>query len=121
MILTCPKCGGLNDNKTIIIISDDLYRCYSCSYQFTQSESLDRDWDKLHESFKKDISPEICLDWRTNNLWEYTKKLEKEFGRYGLESAFYQHFGVRYNEVDNNELNRIKINLERDKKLNKLL
>jgi hypothetical protein len=83
-------------------------------------DSLDRDWDKLHESFKRDISPEVCLFWKTSSYYE-SKAFEKEWGLYGLESAFYQHFGVRHYEVDNNGLNKLKIQLERDKKLNKLL
>jgi len=125
MILSCPNCDIINNcdpnsSDSLIIVSDDLYQCYSCDHQFNQMDSLYRDWDKLHESFKKDISPEICLDWKASNYYD-SKSLEKEFGRYGLESAFYQHFGVRHHEVDNNGLDKLKIQLERDKKLNKLL
>jgi hypothetical protein len=122
MILTCPNCDIINNcdpnyQDSLIILGDDLYQCYSCDHQFSQIDSLDRDWDKLHEGFKRDINPEVCLNWRTN----HNRVLEKQFGRYGLESAFYQHFGIRHHEVDNNGLNKLKIQLERDKKLNKLL
>jgi hypothetical protein len=122
MILTCPNCDIINNcdsnyQDSLIIVGDDLYQCYSCGHQFSQIDSLDRDWDKLHEGFKRDISTEVCLDWRTN----HNIALEKQFGRYGLESAFYQHFGVRHHEVDNNDLNKLKIQLERDKKLKELL
>jgi hypothetical protein len=117
MLLTCTNCD-IRDNAKLII--DDLYQCYQCGHEFRLYDSLDRDWDKLHEGFKKDISPEICLDWKESKYYD-SKSLEKEWGRYGLESAFYQHFGVRHHEVDSNSLDKLKIQLERDKKLNKLL
>lgn len=123
MILTCPGCDNVNE---LDLNSDDLYQCYYCDHQFSQIDSIDRDWDKLHEGFKRDISPEVCLDWRTKqNIYNRdsilnVRSLEKEFGRYGLESAFYQHFGIRHNEVNKDILNQLKIQLERDNKINKL-
>jgi len=121
MVLTCPNCDIINNcdpnsPNSLIIMGDDLYQCYHCNHQFNQMDSLDRDWDKLHESFKRDISPEVCLNWRTNN----SLVLEKEWGRYGLESAFYQHFGIRWDRVNNDVLGNLRTQLERDNKINKL-
>ena len=135
MALTCPHCGVLNrcdckncnpeeDPKDLVIIdyANECYQCYSCSQKFSEGESLDYEWDKMHEHIKNSITPEMCLTWRTLEGQE-KKKYEKEnsYGSYGFESAFFQHFGVRYNQCSFEHLMRLKSQVLRDKKINSIL
>lgn len=135
MALTCPHCGVLNrcdcktcnpdkDPKDLVIIdyANECYQCYSCSQKFSEGDSLDYEWDKMHEHIKNSITPEMCLTWRTLEGHE-KKKYEKDnsYGSYGFESAFFQHFGVRHNQCSFSDLMRLKKQLVRDKKINTIL
>lgn len=136
MALTCPHCGVLNrcDCKScnpdkvpkdlvIIDFEDECYQCYSCKEKFSEQDSLDYEWDKMHENIKNSITPQMCLDWRVREGVE-RKKYEKDsssYGTYGFESAFFQHFGIRHNECSFSDLMRIKKKLIRDNKLNNLI
>ena len=136
MALTCPHCGVLNrcdckncnpdkDPKDLVIIDYDneCYKCYSCNQKFSEQDSLDYDWDRMHENFKKSITPEMCITWKSFSLEKERKDFVSKYsyGNYGFESAFFQHFGIRHDRCGSDELDKIKIQLERDTKLSKLI
>lgn len=137
MALTCPKCEKTNkcDCKTcnpdgtatdlVIILEDQrLYQCCFCGHKFDEQDSLDFDWDRMHQNFKKSITPEMALQWKIFTKFGTKTELKSyqgSIGAYGFESAFFQHFGIRHNECGYKELEQIKLQLERENKLNKLL
>ncbi len=137
MALTCPKCEKLNrcdckncnpdeNPKDLVIIDyvNNLYQCCFCGHKFDEQDSLDFEWDKMHQNFKKSITPEMALHWKI--LTKFGTKTElKEYqgsiGSYGFESAFFQHFGIRHDNCGHKELDQIKLQLERESKLNKII
>ena len=141
MALTCPKCERLNkcDCKScnpdgtatdlVIIVEDEqLYQCWSCGHKFDEQDSLDFEWDRMHQNIKKDITPDMALKWKTLSMWHLhpikeRKKFETDsgYGEYWFESAFFQHFGIRHKDCSWEQLEQIKLQLERENKLNKLL
>jgi hypothetical protein len=135
MALTCPHCGVLNrcdckncnpdkDPKNLVIIDYDneCYQCYSCNQKFSEQDSLDYDWDKMHLNIKNTITPEMCLIW-ISLVGKERKQYEKDspYGSYGFESAFFQHFRIRHSECGNNELASIKIQIQRENKLKQII
>lgn len=138
MALTCPYCETLNrcnckscnpdtNPKDLVIIDydNDCYQCYSCGSKFSEQESMDFEWERMHEDIKKQLTPEMCIKWRKLGYIFATleqKKYEGEnaYGRYGFESAFFQHFGVKWNNCTEDYLERIRIQIERENKINKL-
>jgi hypothetical protein len=123
MALTCPKCGKTNTNDIIEInYEKELYICHFCKNEFHEQDSLDYDWDLMHQRFKENISPEMCIMWRelSGSVKEQYEK-DSDFGRYGFDSAFFQHFGFRHNHCTYDDLKKIKVQIERDNKINKLL
>jgi hypothetical protein len=136
MALTCPKCEKINkcDCKTcnpdgtatdlVIILEDEgLYQCSFCSHKFNEQDSLDFDWDRMHQNFKKSITPSMCITWKSFLLEKERKEFVSRYsyGNYGFESAFHQHFGIRHDQCGREELEGIKLQVERDKNLNKIL
>lgn len=135
MALTCPHCGLLNRcdckncnpdkvPKDLVVIDyeNECYQCYSCKQKFSEQDSLDYDWNKMHENIKKSITPQMCLEWRILD-GNGKKRFEKEssYGSYGFESAFFQHFGVRHNECSFSDVMKLKFQLLRDNKINSIL
>ena len=135
MALTCPKCEKINlcnckscnpneDKYGLVIILEDeqLYQCFSCGNKFSECDSLDFEWDRMHKDFKENITPDMCLIWIELSYGDRKKYEEKtSHGTYGFESAFFQHFGIRHKNCSKEDIERIKIQLKRDKKLNQLL
>lgn len=136
MSLLCINCEKINkcDYKStdwlssnypqIIILEDEqLYQCFHCGHKFNQQDSLDFEWDRMHQKFKENITPEMALTWKSllinKERKEYVNKYT--YGEYGFESAFFQHFNIRHNECSKEELNKIKTILERDNKIKSIL
>lgn len=135
MALTCPKCEKLNlcsckscnpnsdmHGVAIPLKDEDLYQCFWCSEKFHECESLDFEWDRMHEDFKKSITPEMAFHWislKSKERKEYQDNYS--YGEYGFQSAFFQHFGIRYSDCGQEQIKKIKLQIERDKKLNQLL
>jgi hypothetical protein len=68
MVLTCPKCGKTNTNDIIEInYEKELYICYFCKNEFHEQDSLDYDWDLMHQRFKENIT-ENYLEVLKNNM-----------------------------------------------------
>ena len=92
MALTLPNCELLNkcDCKScnpdgtatdlvIIDYENDCYQCYSCGHKFNEQDSLDFEWDRMHADFKKNVTPQMCIIWKSFKL----EKERKEYvGRY---------------------------------------
>ena len=136
MALTCPHCGVLNrcdckncnpeeDPKDLVIIdyANECYQCYSCSQKFSEGESLDYEWDKMHEHIKNTITPKMCIEWRSFSSVKERKKYEDKssYGTYGFESAFFQHFGIHHKDCNYDEFVKIKLMVEREFKINKII
>lgn len=143
MSLLCPNCEKTNkcDCKTcnpdgnatdliIILEQEQLYQCCFCSHKFNEQDSLDLEWDRMHEDFKNNITPEMCITWNSFVLVkerkEYLCSLKEhgyvsKYGDYGFESAFFQHFGIRHDKCGYENLNKLKIQLDRDNKISKLI
>ena len=134
MALTCPNCEKLNrcgckscnpnnDKSELVIIDyeNSVYQCYFCSHKFTEQDSLDFEWDMMHKNIKNSITPEMSIKWK-----ELQGKEKKEFeesssyGQYGFESAFFQHFNIRHNNCDSKQIQSIKIQIDRELKINKI-
>ena len=134
MALLCPKCEKINkcdckscnpDGKAtdlvIILEQEQLYQCCFCSHKFNEQDSLDLEWDRMHEDFKNNITPEMCITWKSFVLVKERKEYASKYGDYGFESAFFQHFGIRHVDCGIKEINKIKIQLDRDNKISKLI
>lgn len=134
MALLCPKCEKTNkcdckscnpDGKAtdlvIILEQEQLYQCCFCSHKFNEQNSLDLEWDRMHEDFKNNITPEMCITWKSFVLAKERKEYTGRYGDYGFESAFFQHFGIRHMDCGIKEINKIKIQLDRDNKISKLI
>ena len=136
MSLLCPNCEKINkcdckscnpDGKAtdlvIILEQEQLYQCFHCGHKFNQQDSLDFEWDRMHQKFKENITPEMALTWKSllinKERKEYVNKYT--YGEYGFESAFFQHFNIRHNECGEKELNKIKTILYRDNKIKSIL
>lgn len=121
-LLTCPKCGSDNNTDKIEInYEKNCYICLSCNSDFTESESLDYDWERLLISFSEKVTPLDCIEWMESDIFKKLKiQKDKKVGEFGFKQAFYIHFGIR---TDNRELdiNQIKKQLERETKINKLI
>ena len=130
MALTCPNCDKINkcncsncdaqDNLVIIDYENDLYQCCHCSHKFDEQDSLDHDWNKMMKRFFTEITPEMCLQW-ISVIGKDRKKLESNFGSFGYEVSFKHHFGISYKDCNKEIFERLKIQVERDKRLNKIL
>jgi len=123
MVLTCPKCGETNLGDVLVVdYENECYICFYCKNNFHEQDSLDYDWDLMHQRFKENISPEMCITWRQLAGSE-KEKFEKEtnYGQYGFESAFFQHFGFRHHHCTYDDLKKLKLQIERDNKINKIL
>ena len=134
MSLLCPKCEKINkcdckscnpDGKAtdlvIILEQEQLYQCCFCSHKFNEQDSLDLEWDRMHEDFKNNITPEMCITWKSFVLVKERKEYAGRYGDYGFESAFFQHFGIRHDKCGYENLNKLKIQLDRDNKISKLI
>ena len=136
MALICPKCEKINkcdckscnpDGKAtdlvIILEQEQLYQCCFCSHKFNEQDSLDLEWDRMHEDFKNNITPEMCITWKSFVLAKERKEYVGRYGYgdYGFESAFFQHFGIRHDKFGYESLNKLKIQLDRDNKISKLI
>lgn len=136
MALTCPNCELLNkcDCKScnpdgtatdlvIIDYENDCYQCYSCAHKFNEQDSLDFEWDRMHADFKKNVTPQMCITWKSFKLEKERKEYVGRYpwGNYAFESAFYQHFGIRHNKCGYEELERIKLMVERENKINQII
>ena len=130
MALTCPKCDKTNncncsncgavDNLVIIDYENDLYQCCHCGHKFDEQDSLDYDWDKLMKRYSVEITPKMCLEW-ISVIGKERKNLEKEFGSFGYEIAFRQHFRMSYKDCNKEMYQRLLLQVERDSKLNDLI
>jgi hypothetical protein len=141
MALTCPKCEKLNlcdckscnPNKegygvVIFIREEEMYQCFWCGEKFNECDSLDFEWDRMTKEFARRATPEICYEWITgytidDEVGRKRKEIEEVIGvgEYGFSHAIGIHFNIRYRDVTNDDLQRIKKQLKRDKKLNQLL
>jgi len=131
MALTCPKCDKTNncscsncettENLVIIDYENDLYQCCHCGHKFDEQDSLDHDWDKLIKRFAQEITPQMCLDWISTPYGKDRKKLQEKFGEFGYEQAFWQHFGIRVKECNKEVLEKLRLQVNRDKTLDSLI
>lgn len=135
MALTCPNCEILNrcdckscnpdkDPKDLVLIDYDneCYQCYSCGHKFSEQDSLDFEWERMHQNIKKMITPQMCIEWKKLNGKERKLYEEKSsWGTYGFESAFFQHFKIRHNECGLSELNSLEIMIQRETNINSLI
>jgi hypothetical protein len=135
MALTCPNCEKLNrcdckscnpdcDNSDLVVILEEeqLYQCFSCGHKFNEQDSLDFEWDRMHKRIKEDITPEMAFNWKSitsDNKKNYESS--SHWGRYGFESAFFQHFGIRHNECSSEDIKSIELMLKRDRKISNLI
>ncbi len=134
--MDCPKCGKNNkcscsscnpDNNTVgyvIILEDEnSYQCCFCKHKFTEGESLDYEWDNMMIRFSQEVSPEMCLQWAGLDLYS-RGKFEKSIKHtdFSIEQAFRIHFKMSSkNAVNNNLLDKLKLQLERDSKIDDIL
>lgn len=124
-MITCPKCEEvLNCNckncnkcektgKEIILLYDEsLYQCPFCESKFSESESMDYEWDKMIEGWAKVATPEHCIYWLENK-----KKIEEEldFNDFMMKQSFFKHFNQHSDKVE--DIKQFK----RDYKLSKIL
>lgn len=126
MALTCPKCDKTNNcncyscdsvvNLVIIDYENDLYQCCHCGHKFNEQDSLDHDWNKLMKRYYTEITPEMCLQW-ISVIGKERKKMESTWGAFGFERSFKHHFGIHFKECDLETFQRLRIQVERDKKL----
>lgn len=130
MALTCPKCDKTNNcecascgtqENVIIDYENDLYQCCHCGHKFDEQDSLDHDWDKMIKRFAQEITPQMCLDWISTPYGKDRKKLQEKFGEFGYEQAFWQHFGVRVKECNKEVLEKLRLQVNRDKVLDNIL
>ncbi len=119
MTLTCPKCDKTN-NCTIIDYENDLYQCCHCGHKFNEQDSLDHDWDKLMKRYYTEITPEMCLQW-ISVIGKERKKMESTWGSFGFERSFKHHFRINYKECDQETFDRLRIQVERDKKIDDII
>ena len=72
----------------------------------------------------------MCITWKSFVLVKERKEwlvsqekngYASKYGDYGFESAFFQHFGIRHMDCGIKEINKIKIQLDRDNKISKLI
>jgi hypothetical protein len=135
MALTCPNCSTLNrcnckscnpneDPKDLVIIDYDneCYQCYKCNHRFSEQDSLDFEWDMMHQNIKNSLTPKMCIQWKKLDGKE-RKKFEEctSYGAYGFESAFFQHFKIRHNECGSKELESLEIMIDRDQNINSVI
>ena len=86
MALICPKCEKINkcdckscnpDGKAtdlvIILEQEQLYQCCFCSHKFNEQDSLDLEWDRMHEDFKNNITPK-CVLLGSHLFWQKKEK-----------------------------------------------
>lgn len=121
----CPKCEKLNkcnckscnpkgEVKDVVILDleNKLYQCYFCHYKFSESESMDYEWDKMVKGFADDISPQQCLDWCSSTSRE-KKETEKSsgFGETGYTYAFVYHFKTHPNNCNKSTISKFQRNL----------
>jgi hypothetical protein len=69
----------------------------------------------MQNDFKNKLTPEMCLEWfqlKGNKKVNYESS---NLGRYAFEC---QHFGIRSDNCSESDLERIKLSLLREKKLN---
>jgi hypothetical protein len=131
MALTCPKCDktnncecascGAQENLVIIDYENDIYQCCHCGHKFDEQDSLDHDWDKMIKRFAQEITPQMCLDWISTTYGKDRKKLQEKFGEFGYEQAFWQHFGIRVKECNKEVLEKLRLQVNRDKTLDNLI
>ena len=131
MALTCPKCDKTNncecascdsqENLVIIDYENALYQCCHCGHKFDEQDSLDHDWDNLIKRFAQEITPQMCLDWISTPYGKDRKKLQEKFGEFGYEQAFWQHFGVRVKECNKEVIEKLRLQVNRDKVLDNIL
>jgi hypothetical protein len=122
MDLLCTKCEKTNkcdckstdpdgkETDSLIILEDE---------KFNQQDSLDFEWDRMHQKFKENITPEMALTWKSLSINKERKEYVNKYtyGEYGFESAFFQHFNIRHNECSGEEL----LILDRDNKIKSIL
>lgn len=135
MALTCPNCSKINrcdcnscnpnkEVKELIIIDyeNEKYQCYFCGHKFTEQDSLDFDWDRMHEDIKNSITPDMCISWiELNGKEKINFEKSISHGRYGFESAFYQHFQIRHNNCSFEDIKNIKKQISRDNNINNII
>jgi len=131
MALICPKCDktnncfcsncGTTENLVIIDYENDLYQCCHCGHKFDEQDSLDHDWNKLMQRFYTEITPKMCLDWISTPYGKDRKKLQEKFGEFGYEQAFWQHFGIRVKECNKEMIEKLRLQVNRDKTLDSLI
>lgn len=127
----CPKCGktnncgwwGTNKENLVIILEDEnKYQCCFCGNKFTETDSLDYEWDKMIEHFAEIATPEICLEWALSSHSD-SKNIEKSLGigDYGLSRAFFTHFKINIKSISRSELKSLKTQFDRDKTINSII
>lgn len=117
----CSNCNKNNETEGVVLIDEEhqMYRCYYCHELFHEQDSADYEWDKMIESFGKEISTDICLEWWESKKYYANKQkgLEKKYGQFGLEQAFRIHFNLHPNNVNWETFYKLK----RENTINKLL
>jgi hypothetical protein len=134
MALTCPKCDQTNhcdcnscnpdgSSRPMVIIDyeNNLYQCCHCGHKFDEQDSLDYDWNKMIARFAQEITPQMCLEWISTPYGKERKKLQENFGEFGYEQAFWQHFGVRVKECNKEKIDNLRLQVNRDLKLDSII